>query len=443
MRTKLAVAVATTTVLLAACSSGSSSTSTSPSSTSTSSSSSAAGDSTAAGKTVRILVEGGGHSLQQAIADKFTASTGNKVQFIEVPYAGVHDKLSADLAAGTGSYDVATVDVIWLPEFAAKLTPIDDLMTSAVQADLAPALVADGKANGKFIGMPQWANAEILFYRKDLFADATEQANFKAKYGYDLAPPKDWKSYLDVATFFNRPDKGLYGTDTKGAVETEWLAYTLQAGSPGTVLDSSGKVIVDNAQHLAALKQYIDLHCTAKVGPASVANTDWAAAQNLFYQGKSAMMLFWAHGYRLTPTDSTVSGKVGVAPMIAGPGGVAAIPGPWYNVIPSDSPDPALAKQYIQFAYDNNALGIDAPLGLAARTSAYQQFQDKAGYEAFKPLLATLNAPATQGRPLNKNWQKITDQVLVPTVQKALTCTADPAKVLADAKTQIEGILSN
>ena len=113
----------------------------------------------------------------------------------------------------------------------------------------------------------------------------------------------------------------------------------------------------------------------------------------------NAMMRFWAHAYRLTPEDSAVDGLVGVAPMIAGPGGVAAIPGPWYNIVPSTGENIEVAKQFVQFAYDNNALGISAPLGLAARDSAYAQFADQDGFEHFDPLLQTLGAPGTVGRP--------------------------------------------
>lgn len=396
--------------------------------------------SAAAGQTIRILAEGGGVGLQKGIAEQFTKDTGIKVEFVEVPYADVHDKLAADISAGAGSYDLATIDVIWMTEFGPSLQPIDDLMGSEVTSDLPASLVADAKFEDHFVGMPQWANAEILFYRKDLFSDAKEQKAFKAQFGYDLVPPTTWQQYRDVAKFFNRPKDGLYGTAVKGAVETEWLAYVLQAGSKSVVLDNSGSVIIDDANHVKALEEYIAPYCTDKVGP-DPATTDWTAAQNLFYQGKSAMMLFWAHAYRMTPDDSKVSGKVGVAPMIAGPGGIAAIPGPWYNVIPNDSPHADLAKQYIKYAYDHNALGIQGTLGLAARTSAYEQYQDKPGYEAFKPLLTTLNAPATTGRPMNVHWQQITDDVLVPSVQKALTCKVSPQDVLAEAKTKIEAIL--
>ena len=164
-------------------------------------------------------------------------------------------------------------------------------------------------------------------------------------------------------------------------------------------------------------------------------------AQNMFYQGQTAMMKFWAHAYRLTPEDSKVSGKVGVAPMIGGTAGVAGIPGPWYNIVPVTAPNKELARKYVAFAIANNAMGIEAPLGLAARNSAYASYADKPGFEHFHSLLETLGAPATKGRPLVAEWQEIVDQAVTPLLQEALACNADLPGLLAEAKATIEDIL--
>lgn len=393
--------------------------------------------------TLNVLVEGGGLQLQQEAAELFEAETGHTVEFTEVPYAGVFDRLSAEAASGSASFDVATIDVIWIPTFADFAEPLDDLFTADVISDLPESLVADAQFDGNYVGMPTWANAEILFYRKDMFEDPAEQEAFEAEYGYPLAPPTTWEEFRDMAIFFTRDTDGdgtvdFWGTDVKGGVETEWLAHVLQAGSPGTVLDADGNIIIDNPEHVAALEYYVDLHCVDGVSPTNVLEIDWGAAQNLFYQGQTAMMRFWAHAYRLTPEDSTVDGLVGVAPMIGGPGGVAAIPGPWYNIVPASGDNVEVAKQFVKFLYDHNELGINAPLGLAARDSAYAQFADQEGFEHFGPLVETLGAPATVGRPLVSNWQEITDEVLVPLVQEALGCDREPAEILADARSQIE-----
>jgi ABC-type glycerol-3-phosphate transport system substrate-binding protein len=395
---------------------------------------------------INVLVEGGGEQLQKAIAEKFTAETGIEVNFTVVPYTGVYEKLSAEIASGTSNYDVATIDVIWMAKFADFAEPLDALFTDAVKSDLPPALLTDAQFDGKFIGMPAWANAEILFYRSDLFSDPAQQAAFKEKYGRDLVPPKTWQEFRDAAVFFTQDTDNdgkidLYGTDVIGANPEEWMAQVLQAGSPGVVLDDSGAVIIDNEAHLKALQFYTDLYCKDHVSPEGAAQVDWSVAQNMFYQGQTALMKFWAHAYRLTPEDSKISGKVGVAPMIAGDAGIAGIPGPWYNIIPTTSANKEAAMKFVAFAIANNALGIEAPLGLAATNSAYQSYAGQPGFEHFGPLLETLGAPATKGRPLVEQWQEIVDQAVTPMLQEALGCEADLAGLLADAKTTIEDIL--
>ncbi len=398
-------------------------------------------------ETINILVEGGGEMLQKAVAEKFTAETGIKVNFTVVPYQGVFDKFSAEIASGSSSFDVVTIDVVWNAKFARHVEDLSALFTDAVRADLPPVLLADAKVGDKMIGMPAWANAEIVFYRNDLFDKLEEKEAFQGKYGYPLAPPKTWQQWRDIAKFFTRDTDGdgktdFWGTDTIGTFSEEWMAHVLQAGSPGVILANDGQVIIDNEAHKKALEFYIAPHCTDHSVPENVNEIGWGEAQNLFYQGKTAMMKFWGHAYKMTPPDSKVSGKVGVAPMLAGDAGIAAVPGPWYNVVPSNSQNKDAAKKFIAFAIANNALGIEAPLGLAAANSAYRSYADKPGYEHFTPLLETLSAPATQGRPMNEKYQEIVDEAVLPAVQQALTCKADVGEVLTEAKETIEDILN-
>ncbi|NTA13986.1 ABC transporter substrate-binding protein [Agrobacterium tumefaciens] len=397
-------------------------------------------------ETINILVEGGGEMLQKSVAEKFAAETGIEVKFTVVPYQGVFDKFSAEIASGASAFDVVTIDVVWNAKFASHVEDLSALFTDAVRADLPPVLLADAKVGDRLIGMPAWANTEIVFYRKDLFEEAGEKEAFQARYGYPLAPPETWQQWRDIAKFFTRDTDGdgktdFWGTDTIGTFSEEWMAHVLQAGSPGVILDKDGQVIIDNDAHKKALEFYIAPHCIDRSVPENVNEVGWGEAQNLFYQGKTAMMKFWGHAYKMTPPDSRISGKVGVAPMLAGDAGVAAIPGPWYNVVPLASRNKEAAKKFIAFAIANNALGIEAPLGLAATNSAYRSYAGKRGYEHFTPLLETLSAPATQGRPLNSKYQEIVDEAVLPALQKALTCKADIGEVLTEARETIEDIL--
>ena len=152
------------------------------------------------------------------------------------------------------------------------------------------------------------------------------------------------------------------------------------------------------------------------------------------------MTRFWAHAYRQIPKDSPVAGKVGTAPMIAGSAGIGGVPGPWYLTVPKATKNTEAAKKCVQCAYDDNSMGIESSLGLASRISAFEEYQDKEGYESFGPLIETLNGEATATRPATEKWQQIVDTVLVPMLQKAVA-GGDSATLLAEAKKQIEDLL--
>ena len=104
--------------------------------------------SVASAESINVLVEGGGESLQKAVAAEFTKESGIEVKFTVVPYQGVFDKLSAEIASGKSSFDVATIDVVWNAKFANSVEDISDLFTPAVVADLPPALLNDAKVGG-------------------------------------------------------------------------------------------------------------------------------------------------------------------------------------------------------------------------------------------------------------------------------------------------------
>lgn len=397
-----------------------------------------------AASALTVVVEGGGKAELQPVADLYKSEKGIDVTLVELPYAGLYDRISSELQAGSPSFDIAALDAIWLTAFGPGLAPLDDLFTDDVQADLFGGLVSEAKVGDSFVGMPVWTNSEILFYRTDLFSDDANKKEFEEKYGYPLAAPTTWEQYRDVAEFFTRDTDGdgtvdLYGTDVKGAVETEWLATVSQAGEKQMVLDpATGAVTIDSAAHKEALDFYVSL---LPYAPSGAAQLDWAGAQNLFYQGNLAMMRFWGHAYRQTPDDSPIKDSIGVAPMIGGPGGIAGVPGAWYLSVPASGKNQDAAKDFIAFAYEHNDLSADTSLGLVARKSAFESKNGQPGFENFPALVTTLEAPQTLPRPKTEKWQEITDSVLIPTLQKAVEPGADTAALLSEAKTQIESII--
>lgn len=387
-----------------------------------------------------LLVEAGGHGQLKPIADQFTKDTGTAVSFVELPYDGLFNRLSSELTGSAVSFDVAALDAVWLASFHSALTPLDDMFTDEVKADLFPSLVTEAAVEGTFVGMPAWTNSEILYYRKDLFEDEAHRTAFQSAYGYELVAPTTWEQYRDAAEYFAQAGGGEYhGTDVKGAVETEWLATLSQAGAESMVVSDDGTVTIGDETSLAALEFYTSL---LPFAPSGAAQLDWAGAQNLFNQGQLALMRFWAHAYRQVPEDAPVAGKVGVAPMIGGAAGPAGVPGAWYLAAAKASPKQDKALEFIQYAYDHNDLSVDTSLGLASRISVLEAAKDREGFENYGPLIETLNAPATRPRPAISEWQQIVDTVLIPMIQKAVEPGADLPALLDDAKTQVSSLVS-
>ncbi|ROQ64719.1 carbohydrate ABC transporter substrate-binding protein (CUT1 family) [Rathayibacter sp. PhB152] len=393
---------------------------------------------------VTVLVEAGGHGELQPIADQYTEETGTSIEFVELPYDGLYNRLNSEFSSGSVSFDVAALDAIWLPAFAGAVTPLDDLYTDEVTADLFPSLVSEATVDGSKVGMPAWTNSEILYYRSDLFEDPAQQEAFKAEYGYDLVPPTTWQQYTDAAEFFTQDTDGdgtpdLYGTDVKGAVETEFLATLSQTGETTMVTGTDGDVSLGDENSRKALDFYTSL---LPYAPPGAAQLDWAGAQNLFNQGKTAMMRFWAHAYRQIPADAAVAGNVGVAPMIGGEAGPAGVPGAWYLSVAKASEKQEKALDFVQYAFDHNELSADTSLGLASRISVLEKYSTVEGYENYGPLLETLQAPATLPRPAVAEWQQIVDTVLVPMLQKSVEPGADNAALLDAAQQQVESLVA-
>ncbi|KRF06878.1 ABC transporter substrate-binding protein [Paenibacillus sp. Soil766] len=403
-------------------------------------------------KSITILVEGGSpaNTVATQTAEEFKQKTGYEVKIETVPYIGVYDKLNVEMKANSGAYDVATIDILWFPALAKNLVAMDDLMTDEVKNDFVPNVVDGGKVDGKILGMPLWTNSKILLYRTDLFNDPKEQETFKAKYGYDLKPPTNWQQYRDVAKFFTRDTDNdgkieQYGTGilgmNNGDSVASWLDHAAQAGAKPLVVGKDNKALVNSEPYVKALEFETKILREDKSAPEGALNMASSEISEMFWNGKMAMMLEWAHFFVPSndPTKSKVAGKVGAAPMIAGDSGVGVVPGPWYQVIPSTSKKQDIAKQYVKFIYDKNELFMKA-LGVAARKSVFESYGQKPEYAHLKALETTLAGSQTQNRPILPRWNEIESEALVTAIQVALAGKETPKAALDKAAALINEI---
>src|ERR1700712_3229134 len=112
--------------------------------------------------------------------------------------------------------------------------------------------------NGKPYTVTSDGDFQVFYIRKDLWEDETEQKNFKAKYGYELAPPQTWDQVTDMAEFFTRPDKNLLGlTDLRSPAwgPINFIMRYVSTGNPvAYYFDDNMKPLVDGPGGVKAME---------------------------------------------------------------------------------------------------------------------------------------------------------------------------------------------
>lgn len=154
----------------------------------------------------------------QKLSLDFTKETGIQVEIVQESWSTWQTIFFDEMAKKGLKYDMVIGDSQWLGRGAmgghyVELTKW--IKQNGVDKSMIPAAMTGysefPKGSGHYWAVPVEGNATGFSYRKDLFEDPLEQKNFKAKYGYELKVPETWYQFKDIAEFFYRPEKDLYG----------------------------------------------------------------------------------------------------------------------------------------------------------------------------------------------------------------------------------------
>ena len=152
----------------------------------------------------------------QELVNEYTAETGVTVTVQTTPWPDFQTKTFAELNAQGDAYDMVVGDSQWLGAASTgghyvDLTDFFNEHNARQDLRAGDAASTTREYDGKYWSIPAEGDANGWAYRKDWFEDPTEMATFKAKYGYDLGVPQDYKQLIDIAEFFTRPDENRYG----------------------------------------------------------------------------------------------------------------------------------------------------------------------------------------------------------------------------------------
>jgi multiple sugar transport system substrate-binding protein len=297
------------------------------------------------------------------------------VKKTNVNFDDVQKKALLDFTSGVKTWDLIFLNSSWTPSFAARkvLTPIDDFLTTPEAkalvnpSDFVPA-TRQLMSHGKLYSMPYLSAPLMVGYRKDLFGDPGEKRAFKAKYGYDLAPPKTYKELLDIARFFTRRKgemlagqpltEDFYGNVVASKKPFVFSRYQdmLEAFGADLLYDQrTMRPTWDSAASAAMLKYYVELF---KTMPPDAQTMTGGMSARFAASGRAATIVHFLdlmYSAFEDPKSSKVVGKFG------------------YALLPTQVP----TRPHAMVA-DANGIGI------------YALSQHKA--EAFKLLAETLSA---------------------------------------------------
>ena len=300
------------------------------------------------------------------LSKEFEAKSGHTMKFEFVPWPNFADRMLNELNSGGQLCDLMIGDSQWIGLGAeaghyVKLNPFFEKEGISMD-DFIPATVTGyaewPKGTPNYWALPAYADVVGWTYRKDWFSKPELQAEFKEKYGRDLAPPQTLEELKDIATFFQGREidgKTVYGAAIYTERGSEGITmgvtnalynYGFKYENPDKPYDLQGYVNSKGA--VAGLEFYKALYdCCTPPG-----SSDWYMSEDIdaYKSGQVALQMNFAFIWPGVNADPNVGGdKSGYFANPAGPDGhFAQLGGQGISVVSySDHQDAAL--EYIKW----------------------------------------------------------------------------------------------
>jgi len=372
--------------------------------------------------------------LQGVITGWNQGHPGQKVTLLLLPEAsnGQLAQLVANLQAKSDLYDVIDMDVIWTAEFASNgwIIPLPQSQFP-LGAFLKPA-VDTAMYQSRLYAVPDYSNADLLYYRKDILAKAGQQ------------PPKTWAQLQHLATTL-APRYGLYGyAGTFAPYEglTVNFAEAVQSAG-GSILSSEGtRVTVDSARALQGLDFLVSGFQQGWI-PKVTLTYEEESSQQAFAAGRFLFLNNWPDVYAALSVpgpQNKVYGKVGVAALPGPDGAGSSSLGGANLAISAYSQHQLTALNFIKYMTDPD--NERQMLEQGSFPPVWTQLYTDPGLVRSHPYLPVLEQAinSAQPRPAITNYDQAS-LAISSTVYEALTQQKEPQQALTEMAGQLSEII--
>ena len=362
--------------------------------------------------------------LQPIIARWNNDHPGDQVTTLYLPQTsnGQLATLVANLQARSCLYDVIDMDVTWTAQFASSgwIIPLSGLPTSGF---LKPA-VKTASYDGRLYAVPDYTNADLLYYRTDLVK----------------APPTTWGQLAVDAERLSRADHvGGYAA-TLAPYEGLTVNFTEAQQSKGRpFLTPDGSTVTVNSQQATAALEFLANGIKAGWIPAQDRTYEETQAQNAFLAGQFAFLNMWPDVYTAATTPgpgNKVYGKVGVT-VLPGPSALGGA----NLAISAYSRHPAQALAFIRYLTDaqNERLMFTKGGFPPALAEPYDDPALRTRYPDLKWVLEAVNQ--AQPRPAVTTYEQASEAIFGP-VEQALQLHESPQQAVTNMTRNLSQLIS-
>jgi multiple sugar transport system substrate-binding protein len=337
----------------------------------------------------------------------------------------LHDKFVTVATAQDSTVDIVSMDVPFVPEFAAAgwTISMEDYLTEEERGEFFPGTIEGATYDGTLYAIPWFNNGPGLFYRKDLLDEA----------GIDVPT-----TYDDLVS----ASKELASGDLNGyifqAVQTEggvinFLEYLWGYG--GDLLDESMQVILgDDSAGVDALTRLVGYIYDEQISPESCLTMTTAAdADSVFTSGNAVFLRSW-----MTATSAMLGDEsqvrdvwdVTTLPSQDGSPGPGCL-GTWNLGISAYSEKVDAAVEVIKWfsSLEQQTARYLGNGNLPARPAVFEDAEVQEKYTYVDRLAPAFEA--LKPRPVTPYYSQMSADALQPNYGAAMAQTVSPEEAIA------------
>jgi multiple sugar transport system substrate-binding protein len=392
--------------------------------------------------TLRIFVGGQQRpDVMRKVAEEYMKKNPNVK--VEVETGGAtsdaqQQYLSTVFSSKDSVLDLALIDVIRPAQWAAQgwAEPLDDYL-GADKAKILPtylkAYAEANQVNGRLMALPYFADAQFLYYRKDLLEK------------YKRPVPKTWDELMETARVIMDGEKSpqLQGFSTAGSpIEGTVCTYLVPLWGMGSDITRNGKLNLDTPEARQPFQLYGRMK-QAGVLPKNLAEIATDRIRVDFQAGNVVFAQTWGYVWNQSQTeaDSKVKGKVGVAILPADKGGKSATCiGGWQVAVSAYSKNKQEAVKFARYLSSPEVSKMQAIL--ASHLPVFPQvYKDPEVLKANPWFAEALPVVETaKSRPVSSQYPQVSDAIR-SNMNAYLAGTKTTDVALSDMKSRLTPIL--